>query len=255
MKTTGVFISDTHFPDNINLSPVLSYIKELYQTAKKQKDSFVVILGGDIIDAEGLHGIESMSASQIKLDWYERDVKLMNDFLLSLKKVCSPNLVVFLEGNHEERYDRIMRRYPDAWGKRFDFNRDCLKKVFPKSNWISYGNYESYYKLGDCVFKHGTLYPENHAKKYAMIGLPNKTIYGHLHSIQAFTYHSDMPTLPPRYAITAGCLSHLSPEWKKGAPHMWCNGFISFTSQNGVTTPTVHIIEKGKLFVSGKEFK
>jgi len=254
-KTFGVFLSDVHLPDNIKLNGVFNYIKNLHKKSKKQRAKFELIIGGDIIDSKGMHGIDSVSAQNIKLSWYERDKKLLYDFLTSLKKVCFPNKVIYLEGNHEERYQRIMKRYPDAWGNRFNFDRDVLQKVFPKAIWISYGNYGSYYKLGDCVFKHGTIYPENHAKKYVMIGLPNKTVYGHLHHYQAFTYHSDMPTMPPRYALTGGCLCHLSPEWKAGAPHMWLNGFIEFISENGITTPTVHIIENGKFYVSGKEYK
>lgn len=246
-KLHGVFLSDVHMPDNICLDGVFKYLKDLRPD--------IVILGGDIIDAKGMHGVEQMQASQIKLSWYERDKKLLYDFLTSIKKACSPKDLIFMSGNHSSRYDRVMEKYPDAWGGRFDFEGDVVSRVFPNATCIPYGTYHSYFKLGDCVFKHGTLYPENHAKKYALVGLPNKTIYGHLHHFQAYTYHSDTPTLPPRYAVTAGCLCHTSPEWKRGAPHMWANGFISFVCEDGVTTPTIHLIEKGKFYVGRKEYK
>jgi hypothetical protein len=254
-KTLGVFISDIHIPDHIELKGVFEYIKDLSVQAKKQKARFEIILGGDILDAKGMHGIDQLPAQSIKLEWYERDKKLLYDFLTELKGICDPDKVVYLEGNHEERYQRIMKRYPDAWGSRFDFNKDVLQKVFPKAEWISYGTYESFYQVGDCLFMHGTMYPENHAKQYVLKYLPSKVVYGHLHHYQAFTYHSGNPALPPRYAVTGGCLSHLAPEWKKGTPHMWQNGFVDFISENGVTTPSVHLIEKGKFYVGGKEYK
>lgn len=254
-KIQGVFLTDTHLPDSINLKPVFKYIEDLYKITRENKDKFYLILGGDIIDSKGMFGIESLAASQIKLDWYERDKQLLRIFLLSIRNVCKPDKIIFLAGNHEHRYVKIMARYPDAFGKRFNFDRDVLQEVFPGAKWIPYSTYDSFYKLGDCVFKHGTIYPENHAKKYVTIGLPYKTVYGHLHSYQAFTYHSEMPTMAPRYAVVGGGLCKRSPEWKKGAPNMWVNGFVSFTADKGITIPTVHLIEKGKFHIGGVEYR
>lgn len=252
-KTIGVFLSDIHIPDEINLAPVIQYVSDLYKQAIKDKNKFLVIFGGDIIDAKGLHGIESMQASQIKLDWYERDKRLLKDFLEKVKEVTPTADVVYLEGNHEERYRRIMLKYPDAFGGRFDFNKDVVSKVYPKSKWVPYGTYDSYYKLGDTIFIHGTIYPSNHAKKYAEVYAPFKVVYGHLHHYQAYTIHNAMPELPAHYALTAGCLTHTAPEWKKGQPNCWINGFIDFVSDGKLTTPTAHIIDnKGIFQVGGK---
>lgn len=255
-KTLGVFLSDVHLPDNASLSPVFKYIKDLYQQSVKNNDRFLIVLGGDIIDAKGMHGVESMQASQIKLDWYERDKKLMTDFLLELKTIATKSDLVFLEGNHCQRYQRIMQKYPDAWGSRFDFNRDCIQKLFPKAKWIAYGDYNSYYQLGDTIFTHGTIYPQNHAKKYAEVFAPYKVVYGHLHHFQAYTMHSAMPSLLPHYTITAGCLSKTAPEWKKGQPNCWITGFVDFFSDGKITTSTPHIIDpKGRFSVGGKLYE
>jgi predicted phosphodiesterase len=244
-KTIGVFLSDVHLPDSINLIPVFNYLKDLKPN--------LIILGGDIIDAQGMHGIDSLAASQIKLEWYERDCKLLNTFLQELKKVAPKAKLKYLVGNHEERYDRIMRRYPDAFKGRFDFNKDVIQKVFPGADYIPYGNYDSYCKLGDTVFTHGTIYPQNHAKKYAEIYAPFKVVYGHLHHCQIYTMHSAMPTLAPHYALTAGCLSSTAPEWKKGQPNCWINGFVDFISDGQTTTSTPHIIDvKGQFQIGGK---
>jgi predicted phosphodiesterase len=246
-KKIGVFLSDIHFPDNIDLGPVFKYIKDLKPN--------LVILGGDIIDAKGLHGVESMTASQIKMEWYDRDCKLMSSFMQQLHDIVPKAELVFLEGNHEERYQRIVKRYPDAWGGRFDFYRDVVKKVYPKAKWIPYGDYNSYFKLGDTVFTHGTVYPENHSRKYAQIFSPFKVVYGHLHHYQACTIHSAMPALAPHYAVTAGCLSTTAPEWKKGQPNCWKNGFIEFFSDGKETTPQAIIFDsKGRFTVCGKTY-
>jgi hypothetical protein len=148
-----------------------------------------------------------------------------------------------------------MKRYPEAWGGKFNFHKDVVVKFFPKAKWIPYATYESMYQLGDCLFMHGSAYPKNHAKLYADTYVPLKVVYGHLHHFQAFTNYNAIPKKQPRYAVTAGCLTHLAPEYKGGNPHMWLNGFIDFVSDRGVTTPTAHIIEKGKFYISGKEYK
>lgn len=254
-KTIGVFLSDVHLPDCIELTPVFKYVKDLYQQTNHNKDKFLLILGGDIIDASGMHGIDSLAASQIKLEWYERDKKLLSSFLRQLLDIAPRAEVVFLEGNHEERYQRIMKRYPDAWGKRFDFCRDVVKPLIPNAKWIPYGQYE-FYQLGDCYFIHGTWpLPDHHSKKIAITHTPYKVVYGHLHTYQGYTLHNAVTTLPPRYAITSGCLTPTTPEWKKGCPNMWVNGFVDFISEKGITTPTAHIIENGKFQIGGKVYE
>lgn len=243
----GIFLSDIHCPDNINLDGVFKYIKDL------QPD--YVVLGGDIIDAKGMHGVEQATASQIKLEWYTRDCLLMSSFLHHLHDIVPKAELIYLEGNHEERYKRVMVKYPDAWGGRFNFFKDVVTKVYPKAKWVEYGDYNSYYKIGDTVFTHGNIYPSNHARKYAEVFAPFKVVYGHLHHYQACTIHSAMPELSPHYAITAGCLSKTAPEWKKGQPNCWVNGFVDFFTDGRITTATAHIIDpKGRFMIGNKEY-
>lgn len=245
-KLKGVFLSDIHMPDNINLTPVLNYVKDL------QPD--IIILGGDIIDAKGMHGIESMRADQIDQNWYERDKKLFKDFLSSLQQVAPKARYIYLEGNHEERYSRVMKKYPKVFKGRFNFIRDASPKGL-NIKWIPYGTYSSFFRLGDTIFLHGTVWPDIHAKKYALDHTPYKAIYGHLHHFQSYTTRKSLATMTPRYAVTAGCLSHTMPEWKKGAPNQWVNGFISFVYDGKSVLPQVHLIEKGKFYVGNKEYK
>jgi len=255
MKTLGVFLSDIHIPDNINLKSVFNYVKELHAVALEDNDKFLIVLGGDLIDAKELHGAESMRAESYKESWYKRDCDHIRYIFTELEAAAPNASYVYLEGNHEERYSRLVRKYPDIFGGKFNWIRDAVpKNLKGKVTYIPYGTYKSFFKLGDCLFMHGTMYPENHARKYALTHTPFKVVYGHLHHFQSYTTHSALPTLPPRYAVTGGCLCKLAPEWKKGAPHQWQNGFISFVSENGVTVPTVHLIERGKFFVGGKEY-
>lgn len=242
----GIFLSDVHIPEQINLKPVFKYIEDL-------KPDYV-ILGGDIIDAMGLHCSESMRADQVNMDWYERDTNFLKEFLGEIYRIVPKAEVVFLEGNHEERWQRIAKKYPKVFKNVINLKRDSAVKGM-NIKWIPYGTYSSYYKLGDTVFIHGTVFPDNHAKKYATDHTPYKCIYGHLHHFQSYTTRKAFSTMSPRYAVTAGCLSKTTPEWKKGAPNQWVNGFISFILDRANIIPSVHLIENGVFMAGSKEYK
>ena len=242
----GVFLSDVHMPENINLKPIFKYLEDLKPE--------MIILGGDILDAKDMHGIDSFKVTQFNKSWYERDVKLLKDFLEKIYGIVPKAKIIYLEGNHEERYSRIMRKYPDTFKGDFDFARDA-KPAGMDLKWIPYGGYNSFYRLGDSIFLHGTIYPDSHSKRYALDHTPYKCFYGHLHHFQAYTTRKSLATMSPRYAVTCGCLSETTPEWKKGAPNQWINGFMSFTMTGKTVIPTVHLIEKGKFYVGACEYK
>ena len=245
-RVKGVFLSDLHMPDHVNLNPVIKYIKDLKPD--------LIILGGDIIDAKGMHGVESFKVTDFKKEWYRRDVKLLKDFLIKLHKAVPKASYIYLEGNHEERYTRLMRKYGDTFAGDFNFMRDAIPRGL-KIKWIPYGTYDSFYKLGDTIFLHGNLYPDLHAKKYALDYSPFKCVYGHLHHYQSYTTRSSLAAREPHYAVTAGCLCSTAPEWKKGAPNQWINGFTSFVCEGGKVMPQVHLIENGTFYVGGKEYR
>lgn len=231
----GVFLSDIHLPFNINLNGIFKYIKDL----KPQQ----IILGGDIIDADGTFGIDGWTADKVQSDGlpaFERDVKLLQSLLSSLQKNAPKAEIVYLEGNHEERYRRPLARYGELLKGKFDL----VKESGFNGKWIPYGDYNSFYKVGDMLFTHGTIYPDAHAKKMAMAYLPNKVVYGHIHDFQSYTTHNGDPRKPGRYAITAGCLCGRLPDYKKGQPNKWVNGFVTWTCVDGITTATPIIIEK-----------
>jgi len=246
MAIKGIFLSDIHLPFEIDLKPILEYIRDFKPNQ--------IILGGDIVDADGTFGIDSWTADQVEkqgFSLFERDVNLLNELLVNLHKAAPRAKLVFLEGNHEQRYIRPKSRYPKLFEGKFDFTTRFPKEV-SHIKWIPYGDYDSFYKVGDCLFTHGTIFPDAHSKKMAMAYLPNKVVYGHIHDFQSYTTHNGDPRRPGRYAVTAGCLCGRLPDYKKGHPNKWVNGFISWVSVNGCTTPTAHLVENGKFEANGK---
>lgn len=241
---TGVFLSDIHLPFNIDLTGVLAYIRDLKPNQ--------IILGGDIIDADGTFGIDGWTADQVEKSMfklYDRDLGLLRNLLKELRKVSPRSSIIFLEGNHCERYRRPKKRYPELMRGKCELEKDISDLIH---KWVPYGDYDSFYKVGDMLFTHGTIFPDSHAKKMAMAYLPNKITYGHIHDLQAYTTHNGDPRKPGRYAITAGCLCGRLPDYKKGAPNKWISGFVSWYSLKGVTTSTPIIIENNKFMVGSK---
>lgn len=239
----GIFISDVHLPFNIDLSGIFKFLKDF------KPDE--IILGGDIIDADGTFGIDSWTADKVQSDGlpaFNRDVKLLRGLLDSIRRNAPRAKIIYLEGNHEERYRRPLSRYEALLKGKFDL----VKESGFNGKWIKYGDYDSFYKVGDMLFTHGTIYPDAHAKKMAQAYLPNKVVYGHIHDFQSYTTHNGDPRKPGRYALTSGCLCGRLPDYKKGQPNKWVNGFISWISINGCTTATPHLIENGLFQVGGK---
>ena len=239
----GLFISDLHMPYNISLIPLLRYIKDIKPA--------VIILGGDVIDAEGLHACESIKAETVKIEWLYRDIGYARTLIEAIYANSPKTAVIYLEGNHEQRYRRLQVKYPDLFQETLNF-QGVLTKALPKVKYIPYGTAESYVKIGDTVFTHGDIYPDSHAKPYALRYTPYKVVYGHLHHMQSYTAHRALLNESARYAITAGCMCSLNPAWKKGAANQWVNGFVSFFTDGKMTTPTVHLIENGKFAIGNK---
>jgi predicted phosphodiesterase len=236
----GIFLSDLHIPENIALEPIHKFIKDYKPN--------LIILGGDIIDAVGMHASESMKAEQVKMSWYERDVKYLKDFFARLPKVK----IVFLEGNHEQRWRRISAKYPEVFGKTVDLKRDSSIKSM---EYIPYGDYNAFYKVGDMIFHHGTVFPDMHAKQYAYRYAPYKSCYGHQHDFQAYSLHRALVNDHFRYGFSGSCLCKTNPEWKRGSANRWVNLFTTFVSDGKTTIPTIHLIEKDKFYYGGKEYK
>lgn len=239
----GIFLSDIHLPDNISLKGIIDYVGDLRPD--------VIILGGDIIDGEGLHASESMKAEEVKMSWFERDVELARNFIADLRKASPKASVVYLEGNHEQRYARLQTKYPELFKKTLDF-RGAMKPLVEQ--YIPYATAQSYYRLGDTVFVHGDIFPDLHAKPYALRYSPLKVIYGHMHHFQAYTVHRALMHQSNRYGVTAGCLSTLNPAWKRGQANQWVNGFVSFTFTAKVLIPTIHLMEHEVFSVGGKVY-
>lgn len=243
---TGVFLSDVHLPFEIDLKPIFAYIKDLQPNQ--------IILGGDIIDADGTFGIDGWTADKVQSDGipaFQRDVKLLRDLLDSLKKAAPHAQLVYLEGNHEERYRRPLHRYAELLKGKFDL----VKEIGFKGKWIPYGDYDSFYRVGDCLFTHGTIFPDAHSKKMAMAYAPKKIVYGHIHDFQAYTTHNGDPRKPGRYALTAGCLCGKAADYKQGEPVKWVNGFVTWASVGGVTTPTPVLVEKWGFMIGNKLYR
>lgn len=183
--------------------------------------------------------------------WFKRDVKLAETAIKAIKAVCKAE-IVYLEGNHEQRYARLQDKYPDVFGETLDYRAKMAPLV---AKYVPYATAGSYHRIGDCVFTHGDIFPDSHAKPYALRYTPYKVVYGHLHHFQSYTTHRALLNESPRYALTAGCLSSTNPAWKKGKSNQWVNGFVTFWTDGTTTVPTPVMIEKGRFVVGGKEYK
>jgi predicted MPP superfamily phosphohydrolase len=91
---TIISLYDLHYPYNINLKAVFEFIRE------KQPDE--IILGGDMIDCEGISKFYRGSSESGLAETVE-EIKGFKKILIHLKSLTPHSKIIYLLGNHEDR--------------------------------------------------------------------------------------------------------------------------------------------------------
>lgn len=200
----------------------------------KHEQPDVVILGGDMGEFESVSTYANGG-----LNAFEDDVAVVGWMLDKIRDAAGDALIVYLEGNHEDRLPRWLKNNaPNLIG-----TIDMPTKLRLKERGIEWVPADP--KSGDPVYRMGGLMAihghqdmqgwgsKYHANKMADThGDPGKTlIYFHTHKHQVM----DRPhSRGVCRAIGLGCLRDLRPSWKSGKTdgwiHQWAIAHVSETS-------------------------
>lgn len=227
----GLILFDIHYPVNIDLGAALK---------NAQKDNDIVILGGDILDMKYLHGLNGKKAHYFDPDVYEADIKWVASLCKMIRKTYlkKGGKLVYLQGNHEERMNRWIKKYPTY--KRYAFSKHIKPLV---NTYIPYGGYESYYILGDSIITHGTVWTDAHAKRM-LASYGRKVLYGHCHDFQVYSDRTHNMNKHSKFAMSCGCLCTKAPDWKN-SPNRWVNMYVPFVVIKGILIPKPYLLEEG----------
>lgn len=204
------------------------------------------IIGGDFIDFNYIKKHDPQNRL------IREKFRLVHDFafgnqILDIVDKFTKQKKVFIMGNHDQRLATYVAEHPELKGL---VSLSYSLKLEKRQYEIVEEN--KAYKVGHARFIHGWYYNLHHAKK-TVTEMGDNVFYGHVHDVQAFTKvnYENKPIM----GHSVGTLGDLDPEWRKGRPNRWVNGFgVFYFSSNGNFTFYNPIVIEGKFWWNGKLF-
>jgi len=206
----------------------------------------ITILMGDLMDF-GLVSHWEDDAAPLNREGrrLEYDFLLANQILDYIDRYTLKHKV-YIMGNHDYRLFTYLAQNPHLIGI-----VDLWKalKMHQRKNWevVDFGKV---YRYGDASFTHGWYWNKYHAAK--TVGeVGDNIFYGHTHDIQS--YCKPNIQLKPIVGQSLGCLTHISPDYKKNRPTNNVNAFgVFYFLTNGHFTYYTPIIIEGVMVWNGK---
>lgn len=236
----GIVLADIHHPFHNKAS-----ISCAFQAIKNIKPSILILLG-DQMDMNTISTFNKKKPKLVENSRIQKDYKLfIKEIFQPLNDILPKNCKkIWLDGNHEERVDRLLDADPKLTGLIEVENNIDL------SNW-TYKKYKEVYQIGHMHFTHGLYYNRYHAEKNVRIYQKNM-ITGHCHTFQVYTSVSPVNALP-KQGISIGSLCDRNPFYKENEPNRWLNQIMVFYILSDGTfryeTPT---ILHGRMIFNGK---
>jgi len=189
-----------------------------YKLFKKFAKDFApdeIVLGGDFMDCEALSHWSKDKRRKIEGKRWRKELDVANRELDYLQKHSSK--ITYLAGNHED----WVEQYVDASPEMEELIEIPIKlNLFDRH--IEYLPYNELYQLGELYATHGMYTPKYHANKH-LVSLGCNIVYGHTHRPQMDMMNMKMSK--PHKAWCMGCLCGHEPDYMRGKPSNWMNGF------------------------------
>ena len=215
-------LPDIHYPyhDQRALDAVFKYVKDEWFDEAVQL--------GDLLDFSEIsdwnRGKPGLTENMRVQDTFDAG----NEFWYTLQNLTWRNNPkckhTYLEGNHEQRIERLYARHPIYTGM-FDVEH-WLELKRRSIKWVRCDSKGEIHKVGQLYFTHGYSANLHHAlSTVRAVGAHIR--YGHTHDRQYTADkrigHNQAPT-----AASLGCLCDLNQPYLKGGPTRWEHGFGVF---------------------------
>jgi len=236
--TKVITLPDIHFPENIDLKPILDFIED-------EKPDQIIYLG-DIINGDGISKFwdgdeeEGVYDTANELEAFTR--KIHDRIKAIAPKKCK---FVLTGGNHfKQRADRAIERKPV---------RDRLLDIKQYMPDLEVYEYNELYNVGDLYYTHGIYHNDMHAKK-TVLNTGRNVIMGHTHTIQQYTMQT-MADDEPKTAKAIGCLCNVNPHYARHKPNAWAHAFhIAHVLRDGSFFDQTIQIKHGKFIYNNKMY-
>jgi len=208
-----LFKFDCHLRSDQEEHPSYTLVKKFAKSWKPD----VVVDGGDFFDFNYISTYDERRARLLEGRRFREDFDLGKRELDFWQKLTDSYIA--LEGNHDERVQRLIDEQPRFEGLiEVPLN---LKFKERKIKW--YPLTSRPLQLGKLLVIHGNC-TTKYAARRNLEKYKHNVLCGHVHR---FASASDsLPVLGETViSWSIGCLCPLQPEWKKGNPTDWTNGF------------------------------
>lgn len=209
-----------------------------------------IVIGGDMSEIASLSGWARNKRLSMEGKRYVDEVALLNSELDYYQKHAKS--VVYLEGNHEQWVSQYIDENPAMEGILNLPKALSLKDRGIK--WYPYTHKGKLYRRGKLHYIHGYYWPDHHAKKHLTTFGVN-LLYGHVHRSQKYVLNMQMQ--PPLQAWSIGCLCDQNPDFRRGQPSGWTNGFAVIQTDMATGDFSVQevVIDRDRFIYDGKVYK
>ena len=245
----AILLADTHHDHHS-----IESLKLVNAFLKDEKPDYLVYMG-DMLDmdvvsyfAQGKPRLIEGKRLKTAYDKFDEDILSPHEKIVGKK--CKK---IYIMGNHEYRIQTFLDEHPEGEGILEPENYLKLKE----RGWevIPYATPKSFYQLGKLILMHGYCHPKYHASKVVTEYVRN-VIYGHVHTPQSFFHNTAADQKDFHSAHCLPCLSDTNPEWLKGKPNSWVNGFgIVYFFPNGDFTFYPIYIVNNRFIWNGKIYQ
>lgn len=203
---------DCHLKGDEKEYPAYTLVKKFAKSWKPD----VVVDGGDYFDFNYISTFDERRARLLEGKRFRKDYDLGNRDLDFWQKITKGYIA--LEGNHDERVQRLIDEQP-----KFEGLVEISNNLHFEERRIQYFRLvDKPLQLGKLLIIHGDV-TTKYAARRNLEKYKHSVVCGHVHRFE--TASDSLPVMGESVmSWTIGCLSNLQPEWKKGVPTDWCNG-------------------------------
>jgi predicted phosphodiesterase len=217
--TNVLVLPDIHYPfeDRRAMTAVENYM------AAHPWDALVYL--GDVMDFNCISFHNKDNIRAVTGQTLEQDYRHANFSLNRHAQLVGPHCeIAWLQGNHDERVERVINANPVMQGQlEVENNIDLIKSG--RMKYVKCWQTGEGVKIGKALYIHGLYCNEFHAKTHVM-NYGTNVFYGHTHT--TLNYPKIWAGAETIIAQSLGCLCALKQDYMRGRPTKWMQAFGIF---------------------------
>ena len=242
-------LPDLHLP--VHDRSALRIVLRAFEHLKPQR----LLILGDWLDAAfaSAHPASSREEADQQGGYIAGEIEPCRRLLEEFETQKETKEIIYIEGNHEFRVERLITRDKGAW-------LAIPELVLPKSllamnrkkkfTWVPYQHNASprdgyslpHYEIADgLIAVHGWSTSKYSASKHLDLVQGWSIVYGHTHRAQSESRRHPMTGRVIK-GWSPGCLAGLQPMWQHSSPTSWTHGFSLIYCRNDLSKWTSYTV-------------